>query len=106
VTLFAVNEVFTRATYASPFLARIVEGSPTVLIADGRPVHHALRRAGVSLSELRAIARRQGFADLGEVDGAILETNGVISMFREDEPHRYHPAQAGGPRIGKRRTSG
>ena len=42
---------------------------------------------------------------LGEVNSAILETNGVVTMFREDEPGLYHPAEAGGLRIGKRRRA-
>jgi uncharacterized membrane protein YcaP (DUF421 family) len=103
VTLFAINELFTRAAYGSSLLSRVLEGSPSVLIQEGKPVPKTLFRAGISLPELRAIARRQGFADLGEVHNAILETNGVVTMFREDEPHLYHPAEAGGLRIGKRR---
>jgi uncharacterized membrane protein YcaP (DUF421 family) len=105
LALFAVNELVTRATYAFPSVARLVEGDPSTLIADGRPVRTALRRAGISLSELRAIARRQGFADLGEVQTAILETNGVVTMFRKDEPQQYHPAEPGGLRVGKRRRA-
>jgi uncharacterized membrane protein YcaP (DUF421 family) len=105
VTLFAINEVFNRAAYASSFVSRLFEGSPSILIQKGKPVASALRRASISLPELRAIARRQGFADLGEVDNAILETNGVVTMFREDEPGLYHPAEAGGLRIGKRRRA-
>jgi hypothetical protein len=27
-------------------------------------------------------------------------------MFRQDEPGYYHPAEPGGPRIGKRRRGG
>jgi uncharacterized membrane protein YcaP (DUF421 family) len=92
-TLFAVNELVTRTSYALPFLSHALEGEPTPLIVNGRPLRATLRRTGISLSELRAIARRQGFADLGEVHTAILETNGVVSMFREDEPHAYHPAE-------------
>jgi uncharacterized membrane protein YcaP (DUF421 family) len=103
VTLFAVNEAVNRATYAWPLVSRILEGQPSVLIQDGKPVHLALRRAGISLPELRAIARRQGFDDLASVHSAILETNGVVTMFRQDEPRLYHPAEPGGPRIGKRR---
>lgn len=103
VTLFAVNEFVTRTSYAFPFLSRIVEGESSTLIANGKPIPRAMRRAGISLPELRAMARRQGFTDLGEVHTAILETNGVVTMFREDEPHLYHPAQPGGLRIGKRR---
>ncbi len=104
-TLFFVNEALNRTSYVLPWLSRALEGEPTVLIENGKPVTKALFQAGISLPELRAIARRQGFADLGEVHTAILETNGVVSMFKEDEPQLYHPAEAGGLRIGKRRRS-
>jgi uncharacterized membrane protein YcaP (DUF421 family) len=103
VTLFAVNELFSRAAYGSSLVSRVLEGNPSVLIQKGAPVPKALFRAGISLPELRATARRQGFADLGEVHTAILETNGVVTMFRADEPGLYHPAEAGGLRVGKRR---
>lgn len=103
VTLFAVNEVFTRVAYGSTLVTRLLEGDPTVLIQEGKPVSKALFREGISLPELRAIARRQGYSDLGEIHTAILETNGVVTMFRQDEPGYYHPAEAGGLRVGKRR---
>jgi uncharacterized membrane protein YcaP (DUF421 family) len=104
-TLFVLNEVLNRTTYAIPWLSKALEGEPTVLIQSGKPVHRALFHAGISLPDLRAIARRQGYADLGEVHTAVLETNGVISMFKKDEPQIYHPAEPGGLRIGKRRRS-
>ncbi|HST26451.1 MAG TPA: YetF domain-containing protein [Gaiellaceae bacterium] len=105
VTLFVVNEALNRTTYAFPWVERVVEGNSTVLIQSGRPMNKALFRAGISLPDLRAIARRQGFDDLGKVHTAILETNGVISMFSKDEPQLYHPAEPGGLRIGKRRRT-
>lgn len=105
VALFGINELFNRAAFNSSFISRLFEGSPSVLIQKGKPVASALRRASISLPELRAIARRQGFDDLGEVNSAILETNGVVTMFRADEPGIYHPAEAGGLRIGKRRRA-
>jgi len=104
-TLFVLNEALNRTTYALPWAARVIEGEPTILIENGKPLGRALFRAGISLPELRAIARRQGYADLTEVHTAILETNGVISMFKRGEPQVYHPAEAGGLRIGKRRRA-
>jgi len=106
VTLFAINELVSRTSYAFPWVARTLEGDPTLLISEGKPIHKALRRSGISLSELRASARRQGFPELGAVHTAILETNGIVTMFREDEPGFYHPAAPGGLRIGKRRRGG
>jgi len=105
LTLFAVNELFTRAAYSSSFVSRLLEGSPSTLIEHGKPLPKQLQRERISLPELRAIAAHQGFADLGEVDSAILETNGVVTMFGRDEPHLFHPAEAGGLRIGKHRRS-
>ena len=65
----------------------------------------ALMRQQISLPELRAIARRQGFENLADVHTAILETNGTVSMFKEDDPPLYHPDWPGGMHVGKRRRS-
>src|SRR5690348_1660655 len=73
--LFALNWFVSHGTYESSKLSALIEGQPTVLIDNGKPVVKALRRECISLPELRAIARRQGFADLGAVHSAILETN-------------------------------
>jgi uncharacterized membrane protein YcaP (DUF421 family) len=91
VTLFTVNGLLSRGIVSLPWLQTVVEGSPTTLIDEGRPIRHALRREDISLPELRAIARRQGFSDLGEVRTAILETNGTVTMFHKDERALYHP---------------
>lgn len=101
--LFAINALFARGTFRFTGFTALVEGTPTVLIADGKPDLRALRHERITLPELRAIARRQGFPDLGAVHSAILETNGVVTMFLEDEPGHYHPAYPLGLHIGKRR---
>ncbi|MDQ3890110.1 MAG: DUF421 domain-containing protein [Actinomycetota bacterium] len=106
VTLFAINELVGRTAYEFPWMARALEGEPTVLISAGKPIQKALRRSGISLPELRASARRQGFADLAAVHTAILETNGIVTMFAEEEPGYYHPDAPGGVRNGKRRRAG
>jgi uncharacterized membrane protein YcaP (DUF421 family) len=104
-TLFVVNEAVNRLTYVFPGIAHLLEGDPTALIENGKPVRRALVRSGISLSELRAIARRQGFPDLATVQTAVLETNGVVTMFGAGEPRDFHPAEPGGLRIGKRRRA-
>jgi uncharacterized membrane protein YcaP (DUF421 family) len=102
-TLFVVNSLFSRAVFRSTRVRDLLEGEPAMLIEEGHPVTRELRRQMISLPELRAIARRQGFPELGEVYTAWLETNGTVSMFRKGEPGHYHPDQPG-LRAGKRRT--
>lgn len=103
LVLFGLNGLLARGLYRSPLLTRLVEGEPTELICDGELQLAALRREKISASELRAIARRQGFPGLATVRTAILETNGVITMFSGDEAPHYHPQAPLGLAIGKRR---
>lgn len=104
IVLFGMNAAFARAAFHVSWMSWLLEGSPSTLISEGQIDRRALRREQISLPELRAIARRQGFADLAEVYTAILETNGVISMFRQDEGCHYHPDMTPhGLRFGKHR---
>lgn len=103
--LLILDNLLARLAYRVPWLSRAIEGSPTTLIADYAPISKALRREQISLPELRAIARRQGFSGLETVHTAILETNGVVSMLGEDDATHHVDPQQGGLRIGKRRRS-
>ena len=97
-TLVVLNEGLNRAVFFSRRLQWLIDGSEEYLIRDGKPIKRALLRSGISLPQLRAIARRQGYADLSEVHTAILEANGVVSMFTESTscPSCPSPAQAKG----------
>ena len=75
VVLFLLNSLFARLTFRSQRFSALLEGEPTELIEDGKIIPRALRWEMISLPELRAIARRQGFPDLGDVHYPILETN-------------------------------
>ena len=104
-TLFAINSLLNRSAYRFRRLRRLLEGDPTPLILEGKPLRDQLRRQRISIPELRAIARRQGFDRLADIRTAILETNGTVSMFKEDDPQLYHPDWPGGMHAGKRRRS-
>jgi len=63
-----------------PWLRRAVEGSPTLLIADGRFVSDHLRREGLEEDEVMMAIREHGVADVADVRTAVLETDGSISI--------------------------
>jgi uncharacterized membrane protein YcaP (DUF421 family) len=54
----------------------------------GTVLEDRLRAEGVTLHELEAASRRQGFASLTEVDKAILESSGGLTfMAKKPRPH-------------------
>jgi uncharacterized membrane protein YcaP (DUF421 family) len=61
-------------------LRPLLEGQPTLLMADGRILDVNLRRQRMTTEELRAEARQQSIGSLDDVRYAVLETNGKVSF--------------------------
>jgi uncharacterized membrane protein YcaP (DUF421 family) len=62
-------------------LRPILDGEPLVLVHDGRPIARNLRRERITLEELEAEARMQQLTSLDDVQVAVLETSGKISII-------------------------
>lgn len=68
-------------SFRAPSLRSVLDGEPIVLISRGEIVERNLRRERLTVGELEAEARLQKIGDLGEVQFAVLETNGKISFL-------------------------
>jgi uncharacterized membrane protein YcaP (DUF421 family) len=62
---------------------RLIEGTPTVLIQDGRFVEPHLRKEGVEKDELEMAAREHGMQSISQIKLAVLEVDGSISIVPE-----------------------
>jgi uncharacterized membrane protein YcaP (DUF421 family) len=76
--LLLVNALVVRFLYNHRKIDEIVEGSPDVLIEDGKVRTRNLRRELITLSQIEVAARRQGFESLAEVQQCILEPGGTL----------------------------
>ncbi len=79
-TLLVVNFVVVRFVYGHERLDRLIEGSPDLLVENGRVNGERLKSEMITLGELETAARKQGFASLDEVDRAVLEPGGGITF--------------------------
>jgi uncharacterized membrane protein YcaP (DUF421 family) len=65
----------------------VITGVPLVIVKDGEPLTEALANERMTLDDVFTQARQQGIRKLGEIELAILETDGKVSSFtRDDEP--------------------
>ena len=92
-TLLAINLVLTRLAFRGGRLGSVLRGSPTLLVHDGKLVPEHLRRERLTLDDLNQAFREHGIADISDVQTAVLEVDGSISVLhREDvkapEHHR------------------
>lgn len=64
-----------------PRLKNLVSSRPSVIIQNGRLRQSALRSLRISLDELMSEVRQQGLTDLSQVECAILEKNGNLTVL-------------------------
>ena len=80
-TLLTVNYLVARFLNRHETLQRMVEGGTEVLIEKGEMLLDKMEKEAISEAELEAAARRQGVAALEDVDRAVLEPSGSISII-------------------------
>jgi uncharacterized membrane protein YcaP (DUF421 family) len=80
VVLLLLNAGLARSRMRWPRLRRLVEGTPTLLVLHGEAISEHLQREGVDQETLEAAFREHGVAELGDVEMAVLEIDGSISV--------------------------
>ena len=80
-SLLIVNYLVVRFLYKHRSLDQLIEGRAEVLIEDGKIRTQHLRRELITVAQLEAAARRQGFDSLSEVHQCVLEPGGTISFI-------------------------
>src|SRR5216684_7106498 len=82
-SLLATNYLVVRFLYDHRKLDQIVEGRSDVLVDCGKVHAKNLKKELITLSQLEAAARKQGFASLSEVEQCVLEPGGTLTFLRK-----------------------
>lgn len=80
-SLLIVNYLVVRFLYKHRELDQLVEGSADVLIEDGKVKTQHLKKELITMAQLEAAARKQGFDSLSDVQQCVLEPGGTISFI-------------------------
>lgn len=86
LSLFAVNYVVVRFLFRHRRLDQILEGEPTKLIERGQVLSDGLAKELLTQSELAAVAHRQGFDDIAEIESCVLEPGGNFFIKGKTPP--------------------
>lgn len=81
--LLSVEVVLSFIILHCPKLKNLLGGRPSLIIRKGKLDQKELKRQRMCLSELISSLRQQGIKDIGDVDYAILEENGKLSVFEK-----------------------
>ena len=71
-------------SWRSARLRRVIDGTPLVIVHDGRPLDDALKVEQLPLDVVLEAARQQGVEHLEDIRLAVLEANGRISIIKAE----------------------
>src|SRR5215467_14214240 len=80
-SLLVTNYLVVRFLYNHRSLDQLVEGKSDVLVEDGKVKTQHLKRELITMAQLEAAARKQGFDSLSEVQQCVLEPGGTITFL-------------------------
>jgi len=80
-TLFAVNYLMGELFFKSKRLSKLIQGEPLMLIYKGKLIPAHLKKARISDDELEAAIREHGIEKISQVNLAVLERDGNISVL-------------------------
>ena len=84
-----VSVLLTFVTSKIPKARKYINGSPTILMHNGKLYRKNLEKSKLDLSEFMLICREAGYFDLDEIQTAVFEHNGKISILPKAS---YRPA--------------
>ena len=80
-SLLVTNYLVVRFLYDHRKLDQLVEGRSDVLVEGGKVRTRNLKRELITLAQLEAAARKQGFESLAEIEQCVLEPGGTLTFI-------------------------
>ena len=77
----AASIILNLITSKIPGARKYINGTPTILMHEGKIYRENLRKARLDLSEFLLLCRERGFFDLEDIQTAVFEHNGKLSVL-------------------------
>ena len=80
-TLFVVHIIITKLASGSLRFRKLLNGKPIIVIERGNLLPDVLKELNMNIDDLLEALRSGGYFDPGEVEYAIIETNGTMTVL-------------------------
>jgi uncharacterized membrane protein YcaP (DUF421 family) len=84
ISTIALLQVFVSwLSFRFPRTRRVLDGEPLIVVERGKVLEKNLDRERMTREELAALLREQQVASVDEVEWAVLETSGVVTVIKK-----------------------
>lgn len=82
--LISLQFIITWFSVRTAWVRRLVTGEPLMLLYRGEFITTSMRKARVTQDEVQSAIRGSGIADMKAVEAVVLETDGSISVIKQN----------------------
>jgi uncharacterized membrane protein YcaP (DUF421 family) len=98
LTVFAILDYLSGVlTEKSRPLRKIVEGEPTILVHNGKIMEHNMAKLRYNMENLMMQLREKDVFDISDVEFAIAETDGMLTVLKKPQKRSVTPQDLGIP---------
>lgn len=94
-TLFVVHIIITKLASGSLRFRKLLNGKPIIVIERGNLLPDVLKELNMNIDDLLEALRSGGYFDPGEVEYAIIETNGTMTVLPKAQFKPLTPSDMG-----------
>lgn len=77
----AISVILDQITHKFPKSRKYINGSPSIILNDGKIFRRNMKKAKLDLSEFMVMCREQGYFDINDIKTAIFEHNGKLTVL-------------------------
>lgn len=83
ITLVCLEIIISFVCMKSVKFREIMEGHPCIIMNNGRIIQKEMEKVRLTMDDLTEAMHQNGITDISQINCAILETNGKISIFKK-----------------------
>ena len=83
--------LLSKITSLFPKSRKYINGTPTILMNNGKLYRENLKKAKLDLSEFMVMCRQQGYFNLSDIQTAVFEFNGKLSILPVSKKRPANP---------------
>ena len=81
----------TIIAHKFPKLRKYINGTPTIIMDNGKIYRENMKKSKLELSEFMVLCRQEGYFDINEIETAVFEYNGRITILPKSENRPLTP---------------
>ncbi len=81
----------TILAHKKPNLRKYINGTPTIILSNGKLYRENMKKAKLELSEFMVLCRQKGYFDLSDIEVAVFEYNGRLTILPKSEKRPVTP---------------